>query len=66
MPSLEERTIYRVGKSSLVITLPRGWLNYFGLTAGDSVELTNNGDLTIRPCKRSETTKEVKHERETG
>ena len=63
MPSLEERTIYRVGKSSLVITLPRGWLNYFGLTAGDSVELTNNGDLTIRPCKRQEKVAEANHDR---
>lgn len=31
MPSLEERKIFKVGKSSLVITLPRGWLTYFGL-----------------------------------
>jgi antitoxin component of MazEF toxin-antitoxin module len=63
MPSLEERTIYRVGKSSLVITLPRGWLNYFGLTAGDSVELTNNGDLMIRPCKRKQNREGTEHDR---
>lgn len=58
MPSLEERKIYKVGKSSMVITLPRGWLKYFGLKAGDSVELTINGDLTIRPCKRQENVKD--------
>ena len=63
MPSLEERKIYKVGKSSLVITLPRGWLKYFGLKAGDSVELTINGDLTIRPCKRQENVKEVENDR---
>jgi len=63
MPSLEERTIYKVGKSSLVITLPRGWLKYFGLAAGDSVELTNDGDLTIRPCKRKQNHEETNHVR---
>ena len=54
MPIFEERMIYRVGKSSLAITLPQNWLKYFGLTAGDSVQVTGNGDLTIRPHKRQE------------
>jgi len=54
MPILEERMIYRVGRSSLAITLPQNWLKYFGLTAGDTVEVTGNGDLTISPRKRSE------------
>jgi len=52
MPILEERMIYRVGKSSLAITLPQNWLKFFGLTAGDIVEVTGNGDLTIRPRNR--------------
>ena len=51
MPIFEERMIYRVGKSSSVIILPQNWLKYFGLTAGDTVEITGNGDLTIRPHK---------------
>ena len=54
MPIFEERMIYRVGKSSLAITLPQNWLRYFGLVAGDTVEITGNGDLTIRPHKRRE------------
>lgn len=57
MPIFEERMIYRVGKSSLAITLPQNWLKYFGLTAGDTVEITGNGDLTIRPRKRQENDK---------
>ncbi len=52
MPILEERMIYRVGKSSLAITLPQNWLKYVGLTAGDSVQATGNGDLRIRPIKK--------------
>lgn len=54
MPIFEERTIYRVGKSSLAITLPQNWLKYFGLGAGDTVEITGNGDLTIHPRNRQE------------
>ncbi len=54
MPISEERMIYRVGKSSLAITLPQNWLRYFGLAAGDTVEITDNGDLTIHPRNRQE------------
>jgi len=54
MPIFEERTIYRVGKSSLAITLPQNWLRYFGLGAGDTVEITGNGDLTIHLRNRKE------------
>lgn len=54
MPIFEERMIYRVGKSSLAITLPQNWLRYCGLAAGDTVEVTGNGDLTIHPRKRQE------------
>lgn len=57
MPIFEERTIYRVGKSSLAITLPQNWLKYFGLGAGDTVEITGNGDLTIHPRNRQENEK---------
>jgi len=51
MPIFEERMIYRVGKSSLAITLPQNWLKFFGLSAGDTVDVTGNGDLTIHPHK---------------
>ena len=54
MPISETRMIYRVGKSSLAITLPQNWLRFFGLTAGDTVEITGNGDLIIRPRQRTE------------
>jgi len=57
MPILEERMVYRVGKSSLAITLPQSWLRYFGLKPGDKVEVIGNGELTIRPRKRQENDK---------
>ena len=52
MPMLEERMVYRVGKSSLAITLPQNWLKYVRLTAGDSIQVTGNGVLTIHPIKK--------------
>jgi bifunctional DNA-binding transcriptional regulator/antitoxin component of YhaV-PrlF toxin-antitoxin module len=48
MPSLERRKIHAAG-SSLAITLPPGWLRYFGLKAGDELEILADGDLVIRP-----------------
>jgi antitoxin component of MazEF toxin-antitoxin module len=54
MPILEHKAIYRVGKSTLVVTLPRNWLEFNGLNAGDTVEIIGNGVLTIRPMKRQE------------
>lgn len=50
MPLLERRRIYAAG-GSLAITLPRGWLAYFGIKAGDEVEIVANGKLVIRPTK---------------
>ena len=44
---LEEHKVFRVGNPSLVITLPRNWLKYHRIGAGDTVEITRNGDLTI-------------------
>ena len=67
MPIFEERTIYRVGKSSLAITLPQNWLKYFGLGAGDTVEITGNGDLTIHPRNKQENGKaKSRQTRSTG
>jgi antitoxin component of MazEF toxin-antitoxin module len=54
MPLLENRKIYAAGRS-LAITLPRGWLSYFGLKAGDEVQIVANGELVIRPLRRADT-----------
>ena len=52
MPILEVRRIYKSGKSSFAITLPRGWVKYLGLKAGDKVEVEANGVLIVRPRQR--------------
>ena len=47
MPSIEHRRIYRAGQHSFAIILPKGWLAYMGLQAGDFVEILVDGDLVI-------------------
>lgn len=61
MPILEERQIYRSGKSSFAITLPAGWVKYLKLKPGDRVEVEVDGELTIRPLRRPEDGKEQNH-----
>ncbi len=45
----EVRTVSKVGGSSLMVTLPKGWLRYMGIKAGDTVEVITNGEVIIRP-----------------
>lgn len=42
-----QKHIFRVG-GSLAITVPKDWLNYYGLDEGDVVEVVGNDDLVIR------------------
>ena len=48
MPILERRRIYAAGHS-LAITLPKNWLAYFDLKAGDMVQIIANGEIIISP-----------------
>ena len=47
MPILVQRKLFQTG-DSLAITLPKAWLDYSGLKAGDIVEIVGNDILTIR------------------
>ncbi len=53
MSSLEYRKVYKLG-SSLVLTLPRGWLAFFDIKAGDQVKIVANQDLVISPPQGQE------------
>jgi phosphate uptake regulator len=53
MPQIEERTISKVGGSSLMVTLPKGWLRFHRIKAGDKVEVVSNGELRIRPKRKA-------------
>ena len=52
MPIPEERPLFKTGES-LAVTLPRVWIKYFHLRAGDRVEIVVNEELVIR-VKREE------------
>ena len=51
MAQIEERTVSRVGSGSLMVTLPRGWLRFHHLKAGDKVDVISGRDLRIRVRK---------------
>lgn len=53
MPSLTTRKIIKFGKSTLVMTLPKAWVNYFKLKAGDKLEVIANRKLTVKPIKQT-------------
>lgn len=51
MPTLTLRKLIRFGDGGLVITVPKAWVRYYGLRAGDELEVIADGELIIRPGK---------------
>ena len=47
MPIKVERILFRVGEGSLAVTLPKAWVIYNRLKAGDRVEVIVNDGVTI-------------------
>lgn len=45
-----QKHIFKVG-GSFVITIPKAWLDYYGLKDGDPVELVGSDDLVIRAAQ---------------
>ena len=48
MPIKVERILFRVGEGSLAVTLPKAWITYNRLKAGDTVEVIVNDGVLIR------------------
>lgn len=48
MPIKVERILFRVGEGSLAVTLPKAWVVYNRLKAGDTVEVIVNDGVLIR------------------
>ena len=48
MPIMVERTLFKIGEGGFAITLPKAWIRYNGLKAGDKVEIIADKDLVIR------------------
>lgn len=49
MPNLTQRSLIRFGDGGLVVTIPKAWADYYGLKAGDKVEVVTNHQLRLRP-----------------
>lgn len=58
MPIKVERKLFRVGEGSLAVTVPKSWINFNNLKAGDAVEVIVDGGVLIR-VKSTETADEV-------
>ncbi len=52
MGTEQRRKLIALGSTSLAVVLPRGWLRYYGLEAGDLVVVVTNGKLEVKPLKR--------------
>ena len=48
MPIKVERILFRVGEGSLAVTVPKAWIIYNHLKAGDRVEVIVNDGVLIR------------------
>jgi len=48
MPIKVERILFKVGEGSLAVTLPKAWVVYNRLKAGDVVEIIVDGGVLIR------------------
>ena len=49
MPAIFERSLIKMGKGGLVVTLPKAWVDYLHLKAGDRVVLVCNKKVVIYP-----------------
>lgn len=48
MPIKVERTLFRIGEGGFAVTLPKAWIKYYNLQAGDKVEIIADGEIVIR------------------
>ena len=48
MPIKVERILFRIGEGSLAVTLPKAWVIYNHLKAGDRVEVIVNDGVLVR------------------
>ena len=52
MPTLTFRKIIKFGQTGLVITIPKSWIRYYKLKAGDRLEVIADGELIIRTINK--------------
>lgn len=53
MPSVFKRSLIKIGNGALAIVIPRPWLQFYELKAGDKLEVIANKKLIVRPIKQT-------------
>lgn len=48
MPVIYERKLFKIGEGGIAVTLPKAWINYYGLKPGDKVEIIAEVDITVK------------------
>jgi AbrB family looped-hinge helix DNA binding protein len=56
MPTQTSRKLIKFGQGEVVMTVPKGWVRYHNLKAGDRLEVIVDGDLVLRPERTAEKT----------
>ena len=56
MPTLTTRKLIKFGDNGIVITVSTGWARYYGLKAGDILEVIADEELIVRPERKSRIT----------
>lgn len=49
MPTIYKRSLIRMGKGGLVISIPKSWTRYYGLKPGDRLEMIASSRLVVKP-----------------
>jgi len=49
MGTKRDQKLIMVGKSSVAVIIPKPWIEYYGLEAGDEIEVITNETVIIRP-----------------
>jgi len=52
MPTVTKRTLIKFGENGLVLTIPKAWIDYYELKAGDILMVIANGELRISPTRQ--------------
>ena len=55
MPTLTWRSAIRFGGNAVVITLPKAWVDYYGVEPGDRLQVVAGDVLVIHPPPLSKT-----------
>lgn len=54
MGHIKVSKLIAIGNTSLAVILPKTWLEFYGLTKGDKIQLISNGGIRIKKIEGGE------------